>query len=50
MLRGSKIELELHINSDKIILLCENAEGVLKCKLVDLIWHVWKVELQESVN
>ena len=50
MLRESKIELELHRNSDKFILLSDNAEDVFKCKVVDLVWHVWKVELQESAN
>ena len=50
LLRESKIEIELHRNSDKFILLSDKEENVYKCKVLDLVWYVWKVELQESAN
>ena len=50
LLRESKIEIELHRNSDKFVLLSANADDVYKCKVLDVCWHVWKVELQESAN
>ena len=50
LLRESKIEIELHRNSDKFILLSDKEDVGYKFKVVELVWHVWKVELQESAN
>ena len=50
LLRESRIEIELHRNSDKFVLLSQNENDVFKCKVLDLSWHVWKVDLQESAN
>ncbi len=50
MLRDTKIELELHRNKDHFVLIAPNADTDYKCKVIDVNWHVWKVDLQESAN
>ena len=50
MLRECKIELELHRNSNKFVLLSDKEDDVYKIKVIDLMWYVWNIELQESAN
>ncbi len=50
LLRDTKIEVELHRNSNKFILMAPNANKEYTCKVIDVSWHVWKVDLQESAN
>ena len=50
MIRNCKVELELHRNPDKFLLMSSDAAAEYKIIVEDVAWHVWKVELQESAN